>query len=68
MSSKTKEFDAVEMMRTIRDQISAKISGMTLEEEMEWLASQEATDPVLRRLRDKATPQGEAVAGTSRRR
>ena len=39
MSSAKKKFDAVEMMRAIRDSLSAEIEGMTLEEERKWLAS-----------------------------
>jgi hypothetical protein len=54
MSRTEKEFDAVAMMRSIRDRISAEIDGMTLDEELEWLASQQLDDPFLGRLRDKA--------------
>ena len=54
MSRTEKKFDAVAMMRSIRDRISAEIEGMTLEEELEWLASQEFEDPFLKRLRDRA--------------
>ena len=68
MSSTKKKFDAVEMMRSIRDRLSAQIEGMTLEEELEWLASQELTDPFLRRLREKAAQQADATADASRRR
>ncbi len=68
MSSTKKKFDAVEMMRSIRDRLSAQIEGMTLEEELEWLASQELTDPFLRRLREKAAQQDDATADASRRR
>ncbi|HEV7669888.1 MAG TPA: hypothetical protein VGS22_15300 [Thermoanaerobaculia bacterium] len=53
-----KKFDAVAMMRTIRDEISAQIEGMTLQEELAWLASQELKDPFLSRLRDKAAQPG----------
>jgi len=67
MSSTTKNFDAVETMRSIRDQLSAQISGMTLEEELEWLASQTIKDPVLRRLRDRAAQQVAAADGPARR-
>ncbi len=67
MSSAKKEFDAVEMMRSIRDKISAQIEGMTLEEELEWLASQDIRDPFLKRLREKAAQQGDSTADTSRR-
>lgn len=57
MSRTPKKFDAVASMRSIRDEISSRITGMTLEEELEWLASQELDDPVLRRLREKAARQ-----------
>ena len=46
MSRTEKKFDAVAMMRSIRDRISAEIEGMTLEEELAWLASQEIRDTV----------------------
>jgi FtsZ-interacting cell division protein ZipA len=67
MSKAKKQFDAVEMMRSIRDRISAQIQGMTLQEEREWLASQELNDPFLRRIRDKATQRSTAGAGAARR-
>ncbi len=54
MSKTEKKFDAVAMMRSIRDRISAEIEGMTLEEELAWLARQELKDPFLKRLRDRA--------------
>ena len=54
MSKTEKKFDAVAMMRSIRDRISAEIEGMTLEEELAWLARQELKDPFLERLRDRA--------------
>jgi len=60
MSRTEKSFDSVAMMRSIRDKISAEIEGMTLEQELEWLASQELPDPFLRRLRDRAAQQAEA--------
>jgi len=50
MSSTEKKFDAVAMMRAARDKMSAEIEGMTLEEELKWLASQEIKDPFLKRL------------------
>ncbi len=53
MSKSEKKFDAVAMMRSARDKISAEIEGMTLEEELKWLASQEVHDPFLMRLRDR---------------
>ena len=54
MSKTEKKFDAVAMMRSARDKISAEIEGMTLEEELQWLASREIDDPFLKRLRDRA--------------
>ena len=68
MSKTEKSFDAVAMMRAARDRISAEIEGMTLEEELKWLASQDLQDPFLERLRDRATQRAAAVADTSRRR
>ena len=61
MSKTEKKFDAVAMMRSARDKISAEIEGMTLEEELKWLASQEVHDPFLARLRDRAAHQADAA-------
>ncbi|MDN5872527.1 MAG: hypothetical protein L0H73_17680 [Nitrococcus sp.] len=60
MSEVEKGFDAVAMMRPARSKISAEIEGMTLEEELKWLASQELQDPLLKRLRDRIAQQGAA--------
>ena len=68
MSRAAKRFDAVAMMRSVRDRVSAQIEGMTLEEELAWLASQELKDPFLKRLRDRAAQQAAAAADASRRR
>jgi len=67
MSKIEKSFDAVAMMRSARDRISAEIEGMTLEEELKWLASQDLQDTFLKRLRDCAQ-QPVAADATSRRR
>lgn len=61
MSETEKKFDAVAMMRSARDKISAEIEGMTLEEELQWLASQEVHDPFLKRLRDRAAHRAEVA-------
>jgi len=61
MSKTEKKFDAVAMMRLARDKISAEIEGMTLEEELRWLASQKIDDPFLKRLRDRAAQQADAA-------
>ena len=55
MSNTKKGFDAVAVMRSIRDKISTDIEGMTLEQELVWLSSRELSDPFLKRLRDGAT-------------
>ena len=60
MNRTEKKFDAVAMMRSVRDRVSAEIEGMTLEEEQAWLASQELNDPFLKRLRDRAAQQTDA--------
>lgn len=62
MSKGEKTFDAVAMMRSARDKISAEIEGMTLEDELRWLASQELDDPFLRRLRTRAAQQADPAA------
>ena len=68
MGRTEKKLDAVPMMRSIRDRVSAEIEDMTLEEELAWLASQELKDPFLKRLRDRATQQANAADDASRRR
>jgi hypothetical protein len=65
MSKPEKKFDAVAMMRSARDKISTKIEGMTLEEELKWLASQEIDDQFLRRLRERAAQQADPAARPS---
>ena len=60
MNETKKKFDAVAMMRAARDQISAEIEGMTLDEELMWLASRELQDPLLKRLRDRVAQQANA--------
>lgn len=67
MNENDKKFDAVAMMRSARDKISEEIEGMTLEEELAWLAAQDIQDPFLRRLRERAvrnaTASSALVAG-----
>jgi len=63
LSRTEKKFDAVAMMQSVRDRISAQIDGMTLEEELAWLASQE----LKKRLRDRAAQAGAADDASRRR-
>ncbi|MES1245418.1 MAG: hypothetical protein ABUT39_27690 [Acidobacteriota bacterium] len=67
MNKAEKSFDAVAMMRSARDRISAEIEGMTLEEELKWLASQDLHDPFLSRLRERAAQHANAAGDASRR-
>ena len=68
MNSTEKAFDAVDMMRSIRDRISSAIEGMSLEEELRWLASQKLQDPFLERLRERAAQQSVSTRDATRRR
>lgn len=68
MTREKKKFDAVEMMRSIRDRLSEQMEGMTLEEELAWLASQDLKDPFLKRLRERAAQPAAAAVVASRRR
>ena len=63
----TKTFDAVQAIRAIRDDISAKIATMSVDEENRWIRSTEFSDPRLRRLMDLAAQQSAAADGASRR-
>ena len=53
----TKKFDAVQMTRAIRDDISAKIVTMSVDEENRWIRSTRFSDPRLQRLIDLAAKQ-----------
>jgi hypothetical protein len=57
----SKPFDAVEMVRGVRDQISARIANMSVEEENRWLRSEVPEDPRLRRLMELADQQNAAA-------
>ncbi len=63
VSSKT--FDTVEMVRAVRDELSARIATMSADEENLWLRSMELSDPTLRRLMKLAAQQGVVVGGAS---
>ncbi len=63
MNKVRKRFDANAAMRSIRDKVSTEIEGLTLEQEVAWLASQELADPYLKRLQDSVVEQGIAADG-----
>ena len=62
-----KTFDAVQMVRAVRDEVSSTIATMSSDEENRWLRSAEFSDPTLRRLMDLAAQQRAAADAASRR-
>ena len=62
-----KTFDAVHMVRAVRDDVSATIAGMSAEEENRWLRSAEFSDPTLQRLMELDAQQAAAADAASRR-
>ena len=65
-NASTKTFDAVRMVRAVRDDLSSTIATMSVEEENRWLRSEEFSDPKLRRLMELAA-QSAATDDASRR-
>ena len=66
MNSAEKEFDAVAIMRSIRDKVSSEIKEMALQEELDWLASQDLKNPFLRRLREKTVSKNNSTFDRSK--
>ena len=66
-NTSAKTFDAVRMVRIVRDEVGATIAAMSVEEENRWLRSAEFIDPTLRRLMELAAQQGAAADAASRR-
>jgi hypothetical protein len=64
-NASTRTFDTVEMVRAVRDELSAWIATMSADEENRWLRSTEFSDPTLRRLMELAAQQGVVVDGDS---
>ena len=62
-----KTFDAVRMVRAVRDEMSATIAAMSVEDENRWLRLAEFSDPRLRRLMELAAQQAAAADAASRR-
>jgi len=63
-----KTFDAVDMVRAIRDDVSAAIATMSVDEENHWLRSAEVSDPAIRRLMELAAQSAAADAASRRER
>jgi hypothetical protein len=66
-SQRSKAFDAVELMRSIRDQLVRETEGMTVADEIRSLSHAQFDRPVLRRLSKRAAQQRHAAGGASRR-
>ncbi len=66
-NASAKTFDAVHMVRVVRDEVSSTIATMSVEDENRWLQSAEFTDPTLQRLMELAAQQGAAADAASRR-
>ena len=66
-NASAKTFDAVHMVRAVRDDVSVTIAAMSAEEENRWLRSAEFSDPTLRRLMELAAQQAAAADAASRR-
>ena len=60
-----KTFDAIQMVRAVRDEVSSIIATMSVEEENRWIRSGELADPKLRRLMELAAQQAAADDPTS---
>jgi hypothetical protein len=66
-ASTTKTFDAVQMVRAVRDEVSLTIATMSVDEENRWLRSATFSDPKLRRLMGLAAQQRAEADAASRR-
>jgi hypothetical protein len=66
-NTSAKTFDTVHMVRAVRDEVSATIATMSVEEENRWLQSAEFSDPKLRHLMELAAQRGAAADAASRR-
>ena len=64
-NASSKTFDTVEMVRAVRDELSARIATMSADEENRWLRSTELSDPTLSRLMKLADRQGVVVERAS---
>lgn len=67
MTKRRKRFDAVATMRAGRDKMSAEIAGMSIEEELRWLAAQQLANRVLEHLRVRAAQHALAANGAAHR-
>lgn len=68
---KAKTFDAVKLMRELRDKLSQEMEGMTLEERLRYIRVKAASTALGRTLsqdKTKAVGRGDPGAGGSRRR
>ena len=66
-NASAKTFDAVHMVRVVRDDVSSTIAAMSVDEENRWLRSTAFADTTLRRLMKLAAQQGAAADAAPRR-
>lgn len=66
--STSKTFDCVQSMRQIREKLNEEIADISFEELARWLRSYQYSDPVLKRLAERAAQRGDAADDASRRR
>ena len=62
-----REFDCVKTAREVRDRVSVEIEGMSHDQLVAWLRSHPYSDPVLRRLAERAVQQTDPTDSTSHR-
>jgi hypothetical protein len=62
-SGKEEKFNAVELMRSIRDQLVRETEGLSIADELRWWQTAELRDPKLARLAAKATQQPAPAGG-----
>ena len=66
-NASAKTFDAVQMVRAVRDEMSSAITTMSVEEENRWLRTTEFSDAKLRRLMELAAQQRAGADGAASR-
>ena len=58
-----KKFDAVELMRSIREELVRETDGLSIDDELRWWQAAELDDPTLARLLAKAAQQPAPAGG-----
>ena len=61
-----RDFDAVQLMRSLRDKVAAEIESLSAEEQLARL-ERPLSDPLLEKIREMAIRPSDAASDTSRR-